>query len=72
MNGLQYINSILPLLIPAAVLQLTLLLIAIIHLIRHQETRNLNVWAWGAIIIFVNIIGPLLYLLIGRGEERSR
>jgi hypothetical protein len=69
MPELTNLNDLLPLLVPAAILQLILLLVALIHLIRHKKTKNLNVWAWGAIILFVNIVGPILYLTVGRGEE---
>jgi hypothetical protein len=63
------INELLPLLVPVAILQLILLLVALIHLLRHKKTRNLNVWGWGAIILLVNIIGPILYLTVGRADE---
>ena len=72
MEGLQNLSAMMPLLIPAAIFELVLDLIAIIHLIRHPKPKNLNVWAWGAIILFISTIGPILYLLIGRGEEERR
>jgi len=55
-------------LIPIAILQLALFVSALVHLLRHKRTRNLSVTLW-AIIIFINIIGPVLYFLIGREED---
>jgi hypothetical protein len=66
---MEILKQYLPLLIPALVLQFGLMLAALIHLIRHKKTRNLNVGIWAVIIIIGEILGPVLYLLIGREED---
>jgi hypothetical protein len=58
---LQY----LPILAPIFIIQLILLSVAIIDLIRIEKTNGPK-WLWAIIIIFVNIIGPILYFVIGR------
>lgn len=59
----------LPMLIPLFFLQLILLITALVHIIRHPKVRTLNRPIWIFIIILVNIIGPVLYFIFGRGED---
>ncbi|MDR3552815.1 MAG: PLDc N-terminal domain-containing protein [Clostridia bacterium] len=58
-----------PFLIPVAVLEVGLMVGALVHLLRRMKTRNLNVGAWAVIIVVFEIIGPVLYFLIGREED---
>ena len=62
------ILQILPLLIPVAIIQLTLLIIALVDLVRRPRAKLLPKWAWVLIIVLVNLIGPIVYLIIGREE----
>ena len=62
------IRPFIPYLIPIIILQLGLMLFALIDLFR-RPTANGPRWAWALIIIFINIIGPIAYFLIGRREE---
>jgi hypothetical protein len=54
---------------PLLLLQLLLLIWAIIDLVRRRTVRVLPKWAWALIIIFVNLFGPIIYFVAGRGEE---
>jgi len=60
MNSLE----ILKLLAPLIVFQLGLLIYCIIDILR-KGVRNLNKPLWIA-ILFINFIGPIAYLIIGR------
>ncbi len=55
------------LLIPLIILQLGLILYALFDL-KKNGVRNLNKTAWIIIIIVINMIGPILYLIFGRGD----
>jgi len=66
---MEILRQYIPFLIPVAILELGLLISALVHLLRHKRTRNLNVGIWVVIIVVVNIIGPVLYFLIGREED---
>ncbi len=55
------------LLIPLFILQLGLILYALFDL-KKNGVRNLNKTAWIIIIIVINMIGPILYLIFGRGD----
>ena len=61
------IVSLLPLLIPLIALQLVLLVVAARDLVRRKRTRGPK-WVWAVIILFVNLIGPIVYLVVGREE----
>jgi hypothetical protein len=58
----------LPLLVPVALIQIILLGIALLDLLRREKIRGPK-WAWVMAILFVQMIGPILYLAAGRGEE---
>lgn len=50
--------------------QISLLVVALVSLIRRpQPLVSLNKWVWAAIIVFINMIGPILYLTIGRVRQ---
>ncbi|MEH7437047.1 PLD nuclease N-terminal domain-containing protein [Neobacillus drentensis] len=59
------IVSNLPIIAPILIIQLILIVVAIIDLIRIDQTKGPK-WLWVIIILFVNIIGPILYFVIGR------
>jgi hypothetical protein len=63
----EQIQPYIPLLIPLIILQLILMIAALIDLARREQTRGPK-WAWVLIILFVNIIGPLIYFVAGRDE----
>jgi len=65
---MEIILEYLPLLIPVILIELVLLLIALIDLLRRQKTRGPK-WAWVLVILFVQIFGPIAYLIFGRVEE---
>ena len=54
--------------VPILVLQLILMIVALVSCIR-QETTNGPKWLWILLIIFVNLLGPILYFVIGRRQN---
>jgi ABC-2 type transport system ATP-binding protein len=61
--------GILLLVVPLALIQLTLLILAVVDLLRDdRRVRGGNKGIWAVIIVFVNLIGPILYFLVGREE----
>ncbi|AHK39346.1 hypothetical protein BAPAT_3204 [Bacillus anthracis str. SVA11] len=59
--------AFLPIILPVIAVGALLVLIAFIDLYRHRKTRK-NVLVWTFIILFVNILGPILYFVIGRKD----
>ena len=63
------LQGILPLLLPLLLLQLALMVLALIDLFREERrVRFVSKPIWVLIVVFVNIIGPLLYFFVGRDE----
>ncbi|WP_088053231.1 PLDc N-terminal domain-containing protein [Virgibacillus dakarensis] len=67
--GIDEFADWLPLLLPILILHLILLSVALWDLVRRDQSADYK-WMWGAIIILINIIGPILYFIFGR-KERS-
>ncbi|WP_420642430.1 PLD nuclease N-terminal domain-containing protein [Candidatus Leptofilum sp.] len=64
---MEFITNNLPLLIPIFIIQLVLIIFALIDLMRRDNTRGPK-WVWVLVILLVNMIGPIIYLLVGRDE----
>ncbi len=58
----------LPLLIPLLLIQLALMMAALLDLRTRRSTRGPK-WVWVLVILFANMLGPIIYFTIGRGEE---
>jgi hypothetical protein len=65
---LDQIMKLLPLLIPLLLIQLGLMIAALVDLIKREKTRGPK-WMWIIIVVFVNLIGPIVYFVIAREEE---
>ena len=61
------VMNFLPLLIPIILIELGLLVFALVDLLRRERTKGPK-WLWAVLIIFIQIIGPVVYLLVGREE----
>lgn len=53
---------------PIFVIQFILLIIALIDLSKIKETNGPK-WVWALIIIFISIVGPIVYFVIGRKQS---
>lgn len=64
---MDQIRELIPFLIPILILQFALMIFALVDLIRRERTKGPK-WLWALIIVFVNLIGPILYFIIGRED----
>lgn len=53
---------------PLIVIQLIIMLIALVDWLKAKETNG-SKWMWLPIIIFITILGPILYFVIGRRQD---
>ncbi|MBN6885673.1 membrane-anchored protein YejM (alkaline phosphatase superfamily) [Cytobacillus horneckiae] len=53
---------------PIILIQLILMVIAIIDIVRNEHTKGPK-WLWILAVIFINIIGPIVYFIFGRRTE---
>ena len=65
---MEQLQEFLPLLIPLLIVQLVLVVFALLDLSKRQITRGPK-WMWVLIILFVSMIGPVVYFLVARPEE---
>lgn len=61
--------EMLPFLLPIMLIQLALMLTALVHVLKHKNYRFGNQIIWVIIVVVFQIVGPILYFTIGRGEE---
>ncbi len=61
------LQTLVLILIPVILLELGLRIAALVHVLRHQRTKG-PLWVWILVIVFFQIIGPIVYFLFGREE----
>lgn len=62
------VSKLMMIILPIFVLQLILLVTALVSLVKQEETQGPK-WMWAIIIVFFNIIGPIVYFIIGRKQR---
>lgn len=68
MNEFVITKDMLLILSPLILLQLGLVVYCGVKIFR-EGVQNLNRWAWLFICLLVDVIGPVLFLLVGRRKE---
>lgn len=64
------IKEILPFLIPVIIMELILLIFTLRHILTHNSYKCGNRTLWIIVsIVGMNLIGPILYFLIGKEDE---
>lgn len=53
---------------PILVLHLILMITALVSCIREEKTNGPK-WMWILVILFINLIGPVLYFVVGRRND---
>ena len=57
------------LIIPLVLIDLGLMAFALYNLVKRDRVRGGNKLLWGLVIALVGIVGPIVYLVFGRGED---
>ena len=65
------LSAYLPILIPLALIEVGLMVAALIHIFTHKTYRFGNRILWVVIAVIFNIIGPILYFVLGRAESQD-
>lgn len=68
MSELDTLREIFPLLIPILIIQLALIVVALRDLMRRPTVRG-EKWMWAIVIVFLNLLGPILYFALAREDE---
>ena len=69
MNEISQLKEYLPFLIPVIILELALAITALVHVLKHPNYKFGNKILWIVVVLFIQIIGPVVYFLFGRGDE---
>lgn len=70
MNGtMEQVMEYWPVVMPLLLLEIIVLVIALLHIFRHQNYRIGNRVIWVIVCLIFPMIGSLVYLVLGREEE---
>ena len=64
------IIKFLPYAVPILIIEYGLMIFALVQLFRNK-VRYLPKWGWALIIILINIIGPVVFLLVGKKKDKE-
>lgn len=68
MSGFTFTTDLILMLLPLAAIQIGLAIYCTVKIFR-EGVQNLNKWIWVAICLFVNLLGPISFLIVGRKKE---
>lgn len=54
---------------PIILIELGLAIAAMVDLVKREKVTGGNKLLWGAVVLFVGIIGPIVYFVFGRKED---
>lgn len=60
--------ELLPILIPIILIQVSLMIFTLIKALKQTEFKILNKPVWALIIIFLQLVGPITYLIVERKD----
>lgn len=66
---MELIKEYLPFIIPLLLIQLTLMITGLIHILKHNQFKFGNKVIWIFVVALISIIGPILYFTIGRSDD---
>ncbi len=62
------LQQILPFIIPLVLLQLILMIVALVDLSKREKVRWIPKWGWALIIVLGELLGPIIYFVVGRED----
>ncbi|MEK4091103.1 MULTISPECIES: PLD nuclease N-terminal domain-containing protein [unclassified Viridibacillus] len=60
-------SSLLLMLLPIIIIQFILMIVALVDLVKIPQTNGPK-WLWAIVIVFANILGPIIYFIFGRKQ----
>ncbi len=64
-KAMEYIG----LLLPVILLELALTVTALVHVLRHKKYKMGSRLIWIPVVLFIQILGPVAYFILGRSDE---
>lgn len=69
MADIELLKEMLPYLIPLLVIQVGLMAYALVDLARRDSVKGGSKLGWLFVIVFLGLIGPIVYLTLGREQH---
>lgn len=69
MDATNDIMQYLPFLLPIILIQMALMITALVHVLKHKNYRFGNRILWVVIVVCFQLLGPIVYFTIGRGDN---
>jgi len=66
---LNTLINYLPFLLPILLIEITLAITAVIHVVKHPTYKFGNKTIWIIVVLVIQIIGPILYFTVGKGDN---
>lgn len=60
--------TMIPFIVPVFIVQLILMVTALVACVKADRTRGPK-WLWLLLILFLSIIGPVLFFIVGRRND---
>jgi FtsH-binding integral membrane protein len=67
----EFIQTLIPFLIPLVLIQLGLLIFVIIDIARKKNTKHLPPVVWIIIALSMQMLGSILYIVFGRADKKD-
>lgn len=71
-TDIQLLKDLVPVLIPVVIIELALLVVALMDLSKRKRVKGESKVVWALVIIFINLIGPVIYLVWGRHPDAGQ
>jgi hypothetical protein len=65
---MEQLREYIPFLIPIIIIELVLAITALVHVLKHPNYRFGSKVFWILFVLFIQIIGPIIYFAFGREE----
>lgn len=66
---MEALKEYLPFIIPLLIIQIILIIVSLSHILKHKNYKCGTRLIWILVVIFINLIGPVLYFIIGRDDN---
>lgn len=66
---MEQLREYIPFLIPIIIIELVLAITALVHVLKHPNYRFGTKIFWVLVVLFIQIIGPIIYFAVGREES---
>lgn len=71
LKDMESMGELLLVLVPVIIIEIVLAVLALIGIYKMYGCRNGNKKIWTLIVVLIQIIGPIIYFLFGKGDGEN-